>query len=241
MTSDVIGNRLVPGGSPPLTLQDSDVLLQAIVCTRNGRLFVTMKQARCPGLCPLNDVIDDGCIVWEVGLQVHQVVEVVLHFLSYLDTRSSPPTLLRVGCVQNSSQAQYPILLAAEAQILGIPFVSPLCQHLNLFEQRMRVIFQAVIQRFVDLGQRFVDFQARQFEGGLPFSLQNGPNGGCIPFQDAVFSNLLLAWGGNSLVLTLFLLSLGRLLFYLALNLADATPPFFSSLARELSSSRIGL
>lgn len=169
--SDVIGNCLVPGGSPPLTFQDSDVLLQAIVCTRNGRFFVTMKQAGAPGLCTLNDVIDDGCIVWEVGLQVYQVVEVVLHFLSYLDTRSSPPTLLRAGHVQNSGQAKYPILLAAEAQILCIPFVSPLCQYLNLFEQRMRMIFQTVVHRFVDLGQRFVDFQARQFEGGLPFSL----------------------------------------------------------------------
>lgn len=241
MPSDVIGNCFVPGGSPPLTFQDSDVLLQAIVCTRNGRFLVTMKQARRPGLCTLNDVIDDGCIVWEVGLQVYQVVEIVLHFLSYLDTRSSPPTLLCAGYVQNSSQAQDPILLAAEAQILCIPFVSPLCQPSNLFEQRMRMIFQTVTHRFVDVGQRFVDFQARQFEGGLPFSLQNGPDGSCIPFQDAVFSNLLLAWGGNSLVLTLFLLNLGRLLFYLTLNLADATPPFFSSLARELSSSRIGL
>ena len=103
------------------------------------------------------------------------------------------------------------------------------------------MIFQTVTHRCVDLGQRFVDFQARQFEGRLPFSLQNGPDGGCIPFQDAVFPNLLLAWGGNTLVLTLFLLNLGGLLFYLTLNLADATPPFFSSLARELSSSRIGL
>ncbi len=241
MPSDVLSNRLVSGGSPPLTFQDSDVLLQAIVCTRNGRLFITRKQARRPGPCPLDDVIDDGCIAWEVRLQVHQVIEVVLHFLSYLDTRSSPPTLLRVGYVQNSSQAQYPILLAAEAQILGIPFVSPLGQPLNLCEQRMWMICQAVIQRFVDPSQRFVDFQARQFEGGLPFSLQNGSNGSCISFQNAVFSHLRLAWGGDSLVLTLFLLSLGRLLVYLALNLADATPPFFSSLARELSSSRMGL
>ena len=239
--SDVIGNSLVPSGPPPLTFQDSDVLLQAVVCTRNGRLFVTMKQTNRPCLCTLNDVIDDGCILWEVGLQVYQVVEVVLHFLSYLDTCSSPPTLLRAGYVQNSGQAQYPILLAAEAQVLCIPFVSPLCQHLNLFEQRMRMILQTVIHRFVDLSQRFVDFQAGQFEGGLPFSLQNRPDGGCIPFQDTVFSNLLLAWGGNSLVLTLFLLNLGSLSFYLALNPADTTPPFFSSLARELSSSRIGL
>ena len=241
MPSDVIGDRLVPSGPPPLTFQDSDILLQTVVCARNGRLFVTMKQASRPCLCAPNDVIDDGRILWEVGLQVYQVVEVVLHFLSYLDTRSSPPILLRAGYVQNSGQAQHPVLLAAEVLISCIPFVSPLCQHLNLFEQRMRMILQTVIHRFVDLSQRFVDFQARQFKGGLPFSLQNRPDGGCIPFQDAVFSNLLLAWGGNSLVLTLFLFNMGSLLFYLTLNPADATPPFFSSLARELSSSRIGL
>lgn len=103
------------------------------------------------------------------------------------------------------------------------------------------MILQTVIHRFIDLSQRFVDFQARQFEGDLPFSLQDRPDGGCIPVQNTVFSNLLLVWGGNSLVLTLFLLNLGSLSFYLTLNLADATPPFFSSLARELSSSRIGL
>ena len=131
---DVIGNGLVPSDPPPLPFQDSDVLFQAIVCTRNGRFFVTMKQARRPGLCTLDDVIDDGCILWEVGLQVYQVVEVVLHSLSYLDTRSSPPTLLRAGYVQNSGQAQHPILLAAEAQVLGLPLVSLLCQHLNFCE-----------------------------------------------------------------------------------------------------------
>jgi len=239
--SNVIGNCLVSSGTPPLTFQDSDVLLQAIVCTRNGRCCVTMKQASRPGLGTLNDVLDGGCIVCEVRLQVYQVVEVVRHFLSYLDTRTSPPTLLCAGYVQNSSQAQYPILLAVEAQILCIPFVSPLCQYLNLFEQRMRMTFQTVIHRCVDLGQRFVDFQARQFEGCLPFSLQHRPDGGGIAFQDTVFANLRRAGGGNRRVLTLFLLNLGRLSCYLPLDLADATPPFFSSLARELSASRSGL
>ena len=103
MPSDVIGNRLVPGGSPPLTFQDSDVLLQTIVCTRNGRFFVTMKQARCPGLCTLNDVIDDGRILREVRLQICQVVEIVLHVLGHLDASMSPPTLFRAGYVQHRS------------------------------------------------------------------------------------------------------------------------------------------
>ena len=103
------------------------------------------------------------------------------------------------------------------------------------------MIFQTMVHRFVDLGQRFVDFQAGQLEGGLPFSLQNGPDGCCISCQNLVFSNLLLARGGSCLVLTRFLFDLERLLCYLTLNLADATPPFFSSLARELSFLRIGL
>ena len=150
-------------------------------------------------------------------------------------------TLLRAGYGQHFSQAQYPILLAAEAQILGIPFVSPLCQRLKLFEQRMRMIFQTTVDRFVDLVQRFVDFQTRQLEGGLPFRLQDRPDGGCIPCQDPIFSKLLLVRADSRLVLTRFLFDLESLLCYLLLNLADATPPFFSSLAKELSSLRMGL
>ena len=103
------------------------------------------------------------------------------------------------------------------------------------------MLLQTILHRCGDLSQRFVDFQARQFEGSLTFSLQHRPDGGGIPCQDAVFSYLLRAAGGNSLVLTLFLRNLGRLLCYLPLDLADATPPFFSSLAKELSASRMGL
>ncbi len=103
------------------------------------------------------------------------------------------------------------------------------------------MILQTIVYGFVDQRQRFVDFQAGQFEGCLPFNLQNRPDGGRISGQNTMFSNLLLVRRGDSLVPMLFFPNLGIPLFYPTLNLTDATAFFFSFLARELSFSRVGL
>lgn len=226
VSGNVIGNRLVTGGPPPLALQRTDVLLQAIVGARNSWLLVAVEQTRRPRLGTSDDVINNHRILREVRLQVCQTVEEMFHLLSHLNTSLSPPTLLRAGHIQNLGQAQYPVLLTAETLILAIPLVPPLRQRLNLLKQRMGMVLQTATHRIVNLLQRFVDFQTGQLERCLPFGLQNRPDGSCIAFQ--------------CLLLSLLLLGLGIQLFYLTLDLADATSPFFSSLARELSSSRMG-
>lgn len=226
MPGDVIGNCLVTGGPPPLALQDTDVLLQAIVGARNSWLLVAIEQTRRPRLGTSDNVINDCHILREVGLQVCQAVEEMLHFLSHFDARQGPPTLLRAGHTQNLGQPQHPILLTAETLILRIPLVPPLGQCLNLLDQGMEMILQTATRRTINLSQRFVDFQTGQFEGGLSFGLQDGPDSGCVAIQGLLVPNLLFG--------------LRVQLLYLTLNLTDAAPPFFSSLAMELSSLWMG-
>jgi len=88
------------------------------------------------------------------------------------------------------------------------------------------MVLQTAGHQSINPGQGLVDLQTSQPKGRLAFQLQNRSDGSRVAHQ--------------GFLVALFLLSCGREFLYSALDGTDTTPPFFSSLLRELSSSHTG-